>query len=211
MNKIKLALTWLEDHTIATIIITVLTIIFLASYLDYQRTLAELKTYREQAEPVLRDVEKVKQEIRENQPKMPAAKLHRTALLIVAGHQLYPDSPLNFKLACIKMETEFNPDVVGPCGEHGLFQIYLPSFGAWYSYRDWGNQTKEFIAGLIHYNECYKVARKACPGDEKERLKLSLTLHNSGYGWRNPFASYGVTRPHQLRMIVLNIWKMIST
>jgi hypothetical protein len=156
------------------------------------------------------DVQKVEKEIRKNQPKMNSVKAYNTAVLIVAGHRVYPESPLEFKMACIKMETEFNPDVVGPCGEHGLFQIYLPSFGAYYRLGKWGNPMKEFIAGLLHYNECYKVALKACPDNEKERLKLSLTLHNSGYGWRNPFASYGVTKPHQIRMVVLNIWNMIS-
>jgi hypothetical protein len=78
----------------------------------------------------------------EETSKQSKATCEEVTAYILYYQSLYPKSPLSYKLSAIHQESSFIINAKGPCGEHGLTQIYKPTWdyckpkGSYYNWRD---------------------------------------------------------------------------
>jgi len=114
--------------------------------------------------PILQELYDIEQEVKEVSGQ-DTATCREVALNILACQQRYPKSPLSFKLACLRQESSFRIDAVGPCGEQGLTQIYYLTWHYCHpkgSYYDW-HDTLPFGFQLMdeYWIKCDKNAKTA--------------------------------------------------
>lgn len=169
----------------------------------------ELESWKQraiEAEAVKSEVEKVEKEIKETRKQIEDEEAHELAVKYTASARAF-DIPVSFVLACVKLETGYNPNVKGPFDEREDFQIYRPSFARYFPASEWHDRQKRYIAGLLHYVECVKIAQRATD-DTKTQLLLSLALHNSGTAWKNPYRAFDVAWRHVKRAEKMRIWEI---
>jgi hypothetical protein len=173
------------------------------------RLTREIESWRQraiEAEKVKEDVEKAIEEIKNTRKRIEEEEAYNLAVKYTASAYAY-EIPVAFVLACVKMETEYNPDCVGPFQEREDFQIYRPSFARFFPASEWHNRQKRYVAGLAHYAECVRIAQKVFD-DTKDQLLLSLALHNSGYCRRDPTTAFKAAHLHMKRAQRLRIWEL---
>lgn len=161
-----------------------------------------------EAEKVRDDVEKAVEEIKNTRKKINDEEAYKLAVKYTASAYAFK-IPVSYVLACAKMETEFNPDCVGPYDEREDFQIYKPSFAKFFPASEWHDRQKRYLAGLMHYAECVKIAQSTID-DTKMQLLLSLALHNSGFARRDPTTAFKAAYLHMRRAERLRIWELIE-
>jgi len=189
--------------------LSALILIALFYQLGIIKTTAELETWKTraiEAEKVRDDVEQAVEEIKNTRKKIEEEEAYNLAVKYTASAYAY-QIPVAFVLACAKMETEYNPNCIGPFQEREDFQIYRPSFARFFPASEWNNRQKRYVAGLQHYAECVKIAQKVFD-DTKDQLLLSLALHNSGYSRRDPTTAFKAAHLHMKRAQRLRIWEL---
>ena len=175
------------------------------------RLTREIESWRQraiEAEKVKEDVEKAIEEIKNTRKRIEEEEAYKLAVKYTASAYAY-EIPVAFVLACVKMETEYSPDCIGPCQEREDFQIYRPSFARFFPASEWNNRQKRYVAGLQHYAICVKIAQKVFD-DTKDQLLLSLALHNSGYFRRDPTTAFKAAHLHMKRAERLRIWELVD-
>lgn len=156
--------------------------------------------------PVVEEVKKATEEIQKTRKRIEAEEAHKLAIKYTASARAF-EIPVSFVMACAKIETEYNPDCIGPFNEREDFQIYKPSFAAFFPASEWNNRQKRYIAGLTHYAICVKIAQKHAI-DTRTQILLSLALHNSGYAHRNINNAFKVAWKHVKRAEQMRIWEI---
>ena len=177
--------------------------------LTESRLTQEIESWRQraiEAEKVKDDVDKAVEEIKSTRKRIEEEEARKLAVKYTASAYAY-EIPVAFVLACVKMETEYNPDCVGPFQEREDFQIYRPSFARFFPAGEWHNRQKRYVAGLQHYAICVKIAQKVFD-DTKSQILLSLALHNSGYCHKVPTRAFKVAWRHMQRAERLRIWEL---
>jgi hypothetical protein len=177
--------------------------------LTESRLTREIESWRQraiEAEKVKDDVDKAVEEIKNTRKRIEEEEAYKLAVKYTASAYAYR-IPVAFVLACVKMETEYNPDCIGPFQEREDFQIYRPSFVRFFPASEWHNRQKRYVAGLAHYAECVRIAQKVFD-DTKDQLLLSLALHNSGYCRRDPTTAFKAAHLHMKRAQRLRIWEL---
>jgi hypothetical protein len=173
------------------------------------RLTREIESWRQraiEAEKVKDDVERAVKEIKETRKRIEEEEAYKLAVKYTASAYAY-EIPVAFVLACVKMETGYNPDCVGPFQEREDFQIYRPSFARFFPASEWHNRQKRYVAGLQHYVICVKIAQRVYD-DPKNQILLSLALHNSGYLRRDPKTAFKAAHLHMKRAQRLRIWEL---
>lgn len=189
--------------------LSALILIALFYQLGITKTTAELESWKNraiEAEKVRNDVEKAVEEIKNTRKRIEEEEAYKLGVKYTASAYAY-EIPVAFVLACVKMETEYNPDRIGPFQEREDFQIYRPSFARFFPASEWNNRQKRYVAGLAHFAECVRIAEKVFD-DTKDQLLLSLALHNSGYCRRDPTTAFKAAHLHMKRAQRLKIWEL---
>ena len=189
--------------------LSALILIALFYQLGIIKTTAELETWKTraiEAEKVRDDVEQAVEEIKNTRKKIEEEEARELAVKYTASAYAY-EIPVAFVLACVKMETEYNPDCIGPFQEREDFQIYRPSFARFFPASEWDNRQKRYVAGLAHFAECVRIAEKVFD-DPKDQLLLSLALHNAGTAFKQPTKAFKVAWKHMQRAQRLRIWEI---
>lgn len=172
-------------------------------------TAAEMEIWKSraiEAEKIKIEVDKATEEIQKTRKRIEAEEAHKLAIKYTASARAF-EIPTSFVMACAKIETEYNPDCIGPFNEREDFQIYKPSFAKFFPASDWNDRQKRYVAGLTHYAICVKIAQKHAV-NTRTQILLSLALHNSGYAHRDVNNAFRVAWKHMQRANRMRIWEL---
>lgn len=128
---------------------------------------ARIKEY----EPILQQLKQIQDEVRA-ESGLDDTICNEVSAYILVYQASYNKSPLRFKLACIKQESGFNPYAIGPCNEHGLTQIYYPTWLSCRAKGDYHNWKHTLRFGYQLMDDCWRLSR----GD----AKLAAMFYNGG-------------------------------
>jgi hypothetical protein len=131
----------------------------------------EINDRLEQYEPILQQLKQIQDEVRA-ESRLDASLSLEVSAHILFYQALYHESPLSFKLACIKQESSFNPYAVGPCSEQGLTQIYYPTWQACKAKGDYYNWRDTLRLGYAMMDDYWRMSQ----GD----ARLAAMMYNGG-------------------------------
>ena len=137
----------------------------------------EQRQYIKEQSEIIQDVIKTKKEIEKVKPKLNQGQLWREACIFVGKVRSF-QIPLDVALLSARAESNFDPNVHGPCGEWGTHQATYWTMRKYFPRANARELIYWEVASWVHLEECWQKAQ----GD----TFLTLAYHNAGMNWSRP-------------------------